>query len=135
MSLPLPDSYSQYTDRIAEKLLGQLKGPDYDAFVEQIKPQLASLKKFSYGKQITAIEKLLYTSTSQFDPSQSTSPPSQLDTSAAPSPPLLTGDAQSPQSSSLPSTNTSTVDGPVEEEKKNPGGVAAEVDIVVAAAH
>ncbi|KAI9878036.1 MAG: mRNA binding protein puf3 [Pleopsidium flavum] len=123
----------QYGNYVIQKLLGEVKGPDYDAFVEQIKPQLASLKKFSYGKQITAIEKLLYTSTSHFDPSQATSPPSQLDTSAAPTPPLLTGDAQSPQSSSLPSTNTSTIDGPVEEEKRNSGGVAT-VDIVAATA-
>lgn len=126
----IPDSLYSRTDRHAEKLLGQLKGADNDAFVELIKPQLASLKKFSYGKQITAIEKLLYAPNSQFDPSQASSPPSHVDTSAAPTPPLLNGDAQSPRSSSFPSTNNSTIDGPVENLKKNAAGTA-HVDIVV----
>ena len=129
---PFTISPGQYPDLRAEKLLGQLKGSDYDEFVEQIKPQLASLKKFSYGKQITAIEKLIYTCNAPFDPPQPTSPPSHLDTSAAPTPPLITGDAQSPQSSSVPSTNNSTVDGPFEQTRKNSSGLAAEPSVVSA---
>jgi hypothetical protein len=35
--------------------LSQLKGADYDKLVEEIKPQLATLKKSSHGKQITAV--------------------------------------------------------------------------------
>jgi len=100
--------------------------------VEVIKPQLASLKKFAYGKQITAIEKLIYTCNPQLDSSQPISPPSHLDMSAAPTPPLLTGDAQSPQSGSLPSINDSTVDGPIEQARKNSSGLATELSLVAA---
>jgi mRNA-binding protein PUF3 len=57
--------------------------------VNQIKPQLSQLKKFSYGKQILAIEKLIFEGDA--DPNLSASS----------------------QSSTLPSTNASTVEGPV----------------------
>jgi len=70
--------------------------------VEQIKPQLQALKKFTYGKQINAIEKLIYNSST---PSQTASPPPG---SAIATPPLLTMDVQSPESSAAPSTDTST---------------------------
>lgn len=110
-----------------EKLLLQLRGTEYDAFVEQIKPQLQLVKRFSYGKQVGAIEKLVYTippSTPhhQHIPTQ----PAHMDTSAAPTPPLITEDAQSPQSSSVPSTNTSTVDGPIGD-RKDPVAAAVQV--------
>jgi mRNA-binding protein PUF3 len=57
--------------------------------VNQIKSQLVQLKRFSYGKQIIAIEKLIFD-----DP-----PSHSLSTSS--------------QSSTLPSTNASTVEGPI----------------------
>lgn len=57
--------------------------------MNQIKPQLMHLKKFSYGKQIIAIEKLIFDGDT--DPNLSASS----------------------QSSALPSTNASTVEGPV----------------------
>ncbi|KAH0552923.1 hypothetical protein GP486_006878 [Trichoglossum hirsutum] len=114
----------------AEKLLGQLKGVDHDRLVEQIRPQLQALKKYTYGKQITAIEKLISSSTT---PSQSTTPPPG--SSAAPTPPM-TSEAQSPQSSSLPSTNNSTVDGPFENggagKKQNDTESGPQVSIVAA---
>ncbi|KZF21362.1 ARM repeat-containing protein [Xylona heveae TC161] len=105
----------QYGNYVIQKLLGQLKGTEYDKFVEQIQPQMAQLKKYSYGKQINAIEKLIYTAPGSVNHSQPATPPPPNDsnTSGAPSPPPLVGDASSPQSSSLPSTNNSTVDGPV----------------------
>ncbi|KAI9802019.1 MAG: hypothetical protein M1825_003075 [Sarcosagium campestre] len=96
----------QYGNYVIQKLLGQMKGADYDNLVENIKPQLAALKKYAFGKQITAIEKLIGTSTTT---SQAATPPP--DSSATATPPMLTMDAQSPQSSSVPSTNNSTVDG------------------------
>lgn len=95
--------------------------------MEQIKPQLSQLKKFSYGKQIVAIEKLIFnsstsaaatpgsrSSSSSHHSSQSLTDldPSTGATSGVASTPALT-DAQSSRGSSLPSTNTSTVDGPV----------------------
>ncbi|KAH0543370.1 hypothetical protein FGG08_002326 [Glutinoglossum americanum] len=120
----------QYGNYVIQKLLGQLKGADHERLVEQIRPQLQALKKFTYGKQITAIEKLISTSTS---PSQSTTPPPG--SSAAPTPPM-TSEAQSPQSSSLPSTNTSTIDGPFDTEatdkKQNSGESGPQVSIVSA---
>ena len=94
-----------------EKLLNELKGSERDEFVELIKAQLALLKRFSYGKQIAAIEKLIYTT--PFIPPQlqnNSILPAPIDTSAAPTPPLSTGAAQSPQSSSVPSTHRSSVD-------------------------
>jgi len=114
-------------DPSIEKLLLQLRGTEYDAFVEQIKPQLQLVKRFSYGKQVGAIEKLVYTmppgaSHPQNIPTQ----PAHMDTSAAPTPPLVTEDAQSPQSSSVPSTNTSTVDGPIGD-RKDPVPAAVQV--------
>ena len=97
----------------AEKLLNELKGTERDEFVELIKAQLALLKRFSYGKQIAAIEKLIYT-TPFLPPQLQMNPllPGGIDPSAAPTPPLSTGAAQSPQSSSVPSTHRSSVDDP-----------------------
>lgn len=114
---------------ITEKVLGQLKGAEREALVEQIKPQLSQLKKFSYGKQIVAIEKLIFissgantaTTTPGSRSSSSSHHSSQSFTDLDPSTGAATGvvstpaltDAQSSRGSSLPSTNTSTVDGPV----------------------
>jgi len=101
-----------------------LQGPDRETLVEQIKPQLQALKKFTYGKQINAvgnqpssrlhdqhlylrheqIEKLIYNSST---PSQTASPPPG---SALATPPLLTMDVQSPDSSAPPSTEASTTE-------------------------
>ena len=71
-----------------EKVLGHLKGGERDALVEQIRAHLLHLKKFNYGKQVAAIEKLIYSTDIDSNPSASS------------------------QSSSLPSTNASTVEGP-----------------------
>lgn len=103
----------QYGNYVIQKLLNELKGSERDEFVELIKAQLALLKRFSYGKQIAAIEKLIYTT--PFIPPQLQNHsvlPAAIDTSAAPTPPLSTGAAQSPQSSSMPSTHRSSVDDP-----------------------
>jgi hypothetical protein len=72
-----------------EKILGQLQGAERESLVNQIKSQLVQLKRFSYGKQIIAIEKLIFDD----------QPGNSLSTSS--------------QSSTLPSTNASTVEGPV----------------------
>ena len=103
-----------------EKVLNELKDSERDDFVELIKAQLALLKRFSYGKQIAAIEKLIYTSS--YLPQQISHTgllPPAIDTSAAPTPPLLTDAAQSPQSSSLPSTHAGSIDGPMESRKSS----------------
>jgi hypothetical protein len=73
----------------SEKVLGHLKGGEREALVEQIRAHLVHLKKFNYGKQVAAIEKLIYSTETDSNPSASS------------------------QSSSLPSTNASTVEGPI----------------------
>ncbi|KAJ5887638.1 Armadillo-like helical [Penicillium taxi] len=50
----------QYGNYVIQKVLGQLKGQEREMLVDHIKPLLTALKKFSYGKQILAIEKLIF---------------------------------------------------------------------------
>ena len=101
-----------------EKLLAQLKGAEREAFVEKMKPQLVSLKRYNYGKQIAAIEKLIFTGPATYGPTPSANAsaaqtlPIEIGSSAAT--PLLTNGQNSPQSSSLPSTNVSTIEEPAE---------------------
>jgi len=83
----------------SEKVLGHLKGGEREALVEQIRAHLLHLKKFNYGKQVAAIEKLIYSTETDSNPSASS------------------------QSSSLPSTNASTVEGPI-----GSAGVAKSID-------
>ena len=45
---------------VPEKILIQLKGAERDRFVEHVKPHLAALRKFNAGKQLAAIEKLIF---------------------------------------------------------------------------
>ena len=73
---------------VLEKVLGHLKGAERDALIEQIRAHLLHLKKFNFVKQVAAIEKLIYSNDTDSNPSASS------------------------QSSSLPSTNASTVEGP-----------------------
>jgi mRNA-binding protein PUF3 len=58
-SFSLESSLLAVTNFAVEKVLGQLKGAERDTLVEEIRPLLSELKKFSYGKQIAAIEKLV----------------------------------------------------------------------------
>ncbi|KAL3425466.1 hypothetical protein PVAG01_02257 [Phlyctema vagabunda] len=147
VQLMMKDQYGNY---VIQKLLAQLKAGERDAFVEDLKPQLIALKKYNYGKQIAAIEKLIFTGPPNYAPqvsedvpkssglvngektkqqgekqgaketmsySQAAGPsmptrPIEID-SSAPTPSLTMGQ-NSPQSSSLPSTNVSTVDEPTE---------------------
>lgn len=120
---------------VLEKLLLLLRGAEYDHFVNQVKPELQTIKRVSYGKQVGALEKLVYSapnnsSSTPVPVPEHASPPTPFDASAVPTPPLLTEDTQSPQSSSLPSTNTSTVDGPIGDTKT----AAMPAPVVVASA-
>ena len=109
---------STHANLLKEKLLAQLKGAERDAFVEDMKPQLISLKKYNYGKQIAAIEKLIFTGPQAYiGPSSVLSPTNQtlpMEISSSAPTPMLTNGQNSPQSSSLPSTNVSTIDDPNE---------------------
>lgn len=110
---------------VAEKVLNKLKGPEKDALVEQIRPLLSGLKKYSYGKQIAAIEKLVY------DPpgggpahashtSSSTTPPNSHKSSPQPSKRSVNGSesGRGPVVGAAPPTppptDTQTNDGSVE---------------------
>jgi mRNA-binding protein PUF3 len=99
-------AFAQNLTFFKEKLLAQLKGVERERFVEDMRPHLNVLKKYNYGKQITAIEKLI----SNGLPPQTA--PMEINSSAAT--PVLTMEQNSPESSSLPSTNASTVDGPTQ---------------------
>ncbi|OBT71473.1 hypothetical protein VF21_09731 [Pseudogymnoascus sp. 05NY08] len=129
LQLMMKDQYGNY---VIQKLLGQLQGAERDAFVEDIKPQLMQLKKYNYGKQIAAIEKLIFiaptgpsttssshrqtASTASATPSygRGAAPPQgpaiTLDVSSVAPTPMLTMEQNSPESSNLPSATGSTVD-------------------------
>jgi mRNA-binding protein PUF3 len=68
-----------------EKVLGQVKGAQREDMIEQIKPMLSQLKKFSYGKQIVAIEKLIVDPNSPVSNPNSTTPPASHKSSPQPS--------------------------------------------------
>jgi mRNA-binding protein PUF3 len=113
LQLMMKDQYGNY---VIQKLLAQLKGAEREAFVEDMKPQLIQLKKYNYGKQIVAIEKLIFTGPQPYNTSAPVSTtqtmPIEINSSAAT--PMLTNGQNSPQSSSLPSTNVSTIDDPTD---------------------
>ncbi|RAL62255.1 hypothetical protein DID88_004825 [Monilinia fructigena] len=118
LQLMMKDQYGNY---VIQKLLGQLKGAERIAFVDDLKPQLLALKKYNYGKQIAAIEKLIYgpddsqhsfvSSPTGPTPGAHTQP---IEINSSAPTPLLTNGQNSPQSSSLPSANVSTIDDPTD---------------------
>lgn len=131
LQLMMKDQYGNYVIRMLstvhlstesnhfeEKLLAQLKGAKRDAFVEDMKPQLLQLKKYNYGKQIAAIEKLIFTGPQPYiTPSSLGTPISQtmpIEINSNAPTPMLTNGQNSPQSSSLPSTNVSTIEDPTD---------------------
>lgn len=89
--------------------------------IEEIKPQLLALKKFNFGKQIAAIEKLIYTGAQaarpQFTPTldqqsrsvqgprSSAASTAPIETASSSATPMLTTEQNSPESSSVASTN------------------------------
>ncbi|EAW08696.1 mRNA-binding protein PUF3 [Aspergillus clavatus NRRL 1] len=80
----------QYGNYVIQKVLGQLKGEEREGLIEQIRPLLSQLKKFSYGKQIVAIEKLIFDSPAAASASlsqvaSSTTPPHSHKSSPQPS--------------------------------------------------
>ncbi|KAI4157996.1 MAG: hypothetical protein LQ342_007820 [Letrouitia transgressa] len=113
------DMYGNY---VIQKALAVIKGPMREKFVEVLRGQIAIAKKYAFGKQVLNVEKVLNaTETLGLQPRSNNIPPAPIDTShsTVPSPPLLTGDAQSPPSSSLPSTSTSSVVGAVNSRKSS----------------
>ncbi|EPS41086.1 hypothetical protein H072_5032 [Dactylellina haptotyla CBS 200.50] len=73
----------QYGNYVIQKLLFLLDEEDRDTLIEAIKPQLQNLKRFSYGKQLNAIEKLIASSSPS---SGAASPPTHSSVAALPVP-------------------------------------------------
>ncbi|KAF2118883.1 armadillo-type protein [Lophiotrema nucula] len=97
----IKDSYGNY---VIQKILDMLNDDDYDEMVAIMKPEMEKAKKFIAGKQMISVEKKMHRHRHD-----SVSP--RADSIAMPM--LSNSVTQSPQSSSLPSANTSTVDEPV----------------------
>ncbi|KAI2468561.1 ARM repeat-containing protein [Annulohypoxylon bovei var. microspora] len=110
LQLMMKDQFGNY---VIQKLMQHLEGPDRDSFIEEMRPHFANLKKYSTGRQITALDRLM--SASSVGPggpgfataSGSPTTPSLLVevNSSAPTP-SLTMEQNSPESSSPPSTNS-----------------------------
>lgn len=144
------------TDSRTEKVLGQLKGAEREALIEQIKPLLSQLKKFSYGKQIVAIEKLIFDpnspATGPLPHTTSTTPPNSHKSSPQPSKRSIPMEQpRAPFVGTAPPTppptdNQSTVDGSIESKglakstvtsvsSPETGGTAVPVAVDVTSAH
>ncbi|KAF9731789.1 hypothetical protein PMIN02_007288 [Paraphaeosphaeria minitans] len=109
----IKDPYGNY---VIQKCLETVNRRDYQVFVAVLKPELDKAKKVMSGKQIVSVEKKMHRTDFNDDLDSITPTPhtasSDISTDAPPTPPL-TSATQSPQSSSLPSANVSTVDEPV----------------------
>ncbi|EKD14867.1 pumilio domain-containing protein [Drepanopeziza brunnea f. sp. 'multigermtubi' MB_m1] len=109
LQLMIKDPYGNY---VIQRIIGQLNGAERDGFVNAMKPQLTQLKKYTSGKQIAALEKLIYTPPRQPHFPASISPTTQplpIDINSIAATPMLTNGQNSPQSTNV-STNVSTVD-------------------------
>ncbi|KAF9701325.1 hypothetical protein EKO04_000304 [Ascochyta lentis] len=95
----LKDGYGNY---VIQKMLETLGRPDYEVFVEALKPELEKAKKIISGKQILSVEKKMY----RFD--RADSPTETRDD--VPSTPGFS-------SKTLPSNSASTTDEPVHSAK------------------
>ncbi|KAI1107210.1 ARM repeat-containing protein [Jackrogersella minutella] len=106
LQLMMKDQFGNY---VIQKLMQHLEGPDRESFIEEMRPHFANLKKYSTGRQITALDRLMSASSVAPGGPSSASPstPSLLVevNSAAPTP-TLTMEQNSPESSSPPSTNS-----------------------------
>jgi mRNA-binding protein PUF3 len=80
-----PPAPSIIANSSTEKVLGQVKGGEREMIIDQIKPLLSQLKKFSYGKQIVAIEKLIADPNAPTVAANSTTPPASHKSSPQPS--------------------------------------------------
>jgi mRNA-binding protein PUF3 len=103
-----------------------------------MKPQFISLKKASTGRQIAAIDRLIFAAASPVPSklgsvsaacgSGPTTPSLQVDINSAAPTPVLTMEPNSPQSSSPPSTNASAVGEAIEDNAKAKVGAVKEGD-------
>ncbi|KAI1661896.1 ARM repeat-containing protein [Daldinia decipiens] len=101
LQLMMKDQFGNY---VIQKLMQHLEGPDRESFIEEMRPHFANLKKYSTGRQITALDRLMSASSTATSP---TTPNLLVDVNSAAPTPSLTMEQSSPQSSSPPSTNAS----------------------------
>ncbi|TVY83494.1 Pumilio-like protein [Lachnellula suecica] len=125
LQLMMKDQYGNY---VIQKLLAQLKDAERDAFVEDMKPQLIQLKKYNYGKQIAAIEKMIFTGTGPQAQASFVPPTMPIEINSSAPTPILTNGQNSPQSSSLPSTSVSTIDDPTTIDSTSSGKTIGDTD-------
>ncbi|KAJ5600288.1 Armadillo-like helical [Penicillium hetheringtonii] len=123
----------QYGNYVIQKVLGQLKGAEREALIDQIKPLLSQLKKFSYGKQIVAIEKLIFDpnspATGPLPHTTSTTPPNSHKSSPQPSKRSIPMDQhRAPFSKGLAKSTVTSVSSP----ETGNTGVAVPVDVTSA---
>lgn len=104
---PLLSLEEVQADRPAEKVLRDLPLEERDRICNEMRPHLARMKKLGYGaKPIAAIERVIYEGDRAHERQQDRDrEPSQSSTSTSQS------------SSLLPSTNASTVEGPIHKDE------------------
>ncbi|KAI1094504.1 ARM repeat-containing protein [Rostrohypoxylon terebratum] len=110
LQLMMKDQFGNY---VIQKLMQHLEGPERDSFIEEMRPHFANLKKYSTGRQITALDRLMTASSAGPGSGFATASGSpttpnlvvEVNSSAAPTP-SLTMDQNSPESTSPPSTHS-----------------------------
>ncbi|KAK7206763.1 armadillo-type protein [Myxozyma melibiosi] len=109
-SLPLTAMMKdQFANYVIQKLLDVTNGQQRDNLVLKITPHLQALKKYSYGKHLVSIEKLMYLSTDEPLPlSPAASPSTQKSAQLAVSPRSSVSHEQTPASEPSSSDATST---------------------------
>ncbi|KAI0883363.1 ARM repeat-containing protein [Annulohypoxylon maeteangense] len=109
LQLMMKDQFGNY---VIQKLMQHLEGPDRDSFIEEMRPHFANLKKYSTGRQITALDRLMSASSvipgSGFATASGspTTPSLLVEVNSSAPTPSLTMEQNSPESSSPPSTNS-----------------------------
>ncbi|OTA66799.1 ARM repeat-containing protein [Hypoxylon sp. EC38] len=110
LQLMMKDQFGNY---VIQKLMQHLEGPDRESFIEEMRPHFANLKKYSTGRQITALDRLMSASSvgpggpsSTTGSTSPTTPSLLVEVNSAAATPSLTMEQNSPESSSPPSTNS-----------------------------
>ncbi|PBP17584.1 hypothetical protein BUE80_DR011693 [Diplocarpon rosae] len=108
----------QFGNYVIQTLLNQLQGAERASLVDDIKAQLSLVKRYNL-KQILSIEKMIQAPSHLSALVSPTSQPMPIDINSAAATPMLTNGPNSPQGSSLPSTNVSTIDDPTDMAEKS----------------
>ncbi|KAF2016561.1 ARM repeat-containing protein [Aaosphaeria arxii CBS 175.79] len=99
------DNYGNY---VIQKILETLCEEDWHEFVAILRPEMEEAKKVISGKQVVQIEKKLHRF-DRVDSVSSTTPQLSSISSVTDDVPVLTSESQSPQSTTMPPDNLSTI--------------------------